>query len=384
LIQIIQITTTESTTASRKSFYDLRKVKKLKSSALQLVRHPFMFNDEKARLCRIRDKTMRAQTRLEETFRYAAIILLVLIIAGATITVFPHPHPAQNPLKQDWDGDGLCSDCESEIFGTDLGLADTDGNGTPDGREDHNGDGILNIKELEKMVSLLDALEKGDVKTVEELLEYSSYIPFIHWSGTLALNLAAQYGHTEIVRILLDEGDDVNTKDEHGDTALIYAANNGHLEVVELLLQAGANMNAAQDAALKGAAIRGHTETVRLLLEEGADVNVQFENGWTALMWAAQNGHVKTVKLLLQKGADIDARDNNGRTALMKAIEGNPFVMTLYWIWKRNRNKVIEYLLDAGASVNLKYNDGMTALMIAKTTNETHIIDLLIEAGAKE
>jgi len=53
-------------------------------------------------------------------------------------------------------------------------------------------------------------------------------------------------------------------------------------------------------------------------------------------------------------------------------------------MWERNRNQVIMHLLDAGASINMKDNDGMTALMMAKKTNQTHIVDLLIEAGAKE
>ena len=59
----------------------------------------------------------------------------------------------------------------------------------------------------------------------------------------------------------------------------------------------------------------GHINTVRRLLEEGADVNVKDDRGSTALMYASEEGHVETVKLLLEKGADVNAKDNDGGTA---------------------------------------------------------------------
>jgi ankyrin repeat protein len=55
----------------------------------------------------------------------------------------------------------------------------------------------------------------------------------------------------------------------------------------------------------------GETEIVRLLLENGADVNGsagiddEREQGpWNANLEAVQAGHVETAKLLLERGAD--------------------------------------------------------------------------------
>ncbi len=50
--------------------------------------------------------------------------------------------------------------------------------------------------------------------------------------------------------------------------------------------------------ALMRAADNGHTETAKLLLNNKADVNAKDNENRTALMWAAWRGNTKTVKLL--------------------------------------------------------------------------------------
>jgi hypothetical protein len=63
----------------------------------------------------------------------------------------------------------------------------------------------------------------------------------------LALGLASQYGHLEIVRLLLDAGEDPNRFNPVGghshSTPLHQAAGNGHLDVVKLLVERGARLD---------------------------------------------------------------------------------------------------------------------------------------------
>ena len=54
------------------------------------------------------------------------------------------------------------------------------------------------------------------------------------------------------------------------------------------------------------AAWKGHTDIVKLLIENGADVNEKNALGWTPLGSAAYFGYTDVVKLLIEKGADID------------------------------------------------------------------------------
>lgn len=57
---------------------------------------------------------------------------------------------------------------------------------------------------------------------------------------------------------------------------------------------------------LMEASANGNTEIVKMLLEKGADVDFFDKRGNTALMEASDNGHTAIVKLLLKKGADVD------------------------------------------------------------------------------
>lgn len=71
--------------------------------------------------------------------------------------------------------------------------------------------------------------------------------------------------------------------------------------------------------ALMIAAQHGHDNMLKILLEYGASTTSTDETGWTALMEACQNDHADTVQLLLEHSADALATDRNGDNALMVA-----------------------------------------------------------------
>jgi hypothetical protein len=60
----------------------------------------------------------------------------------------------------------------------------------------------------------------------------------------------------------------------------------------------------------------GHLETVAALVENGADIDRRDQASWSALMWAITNRQKEIVKYLLEHGASPEARTMNGRTAL--------------------------------------------------------------------
>lgn len=57
--------------------------------------------------------------------------------------------------------------------------------------------------------------------------------------GVTPLHLACRHGHTQVVRLLIDHGGDVNLPSRGGVCSLHLAARCGHSNVVELLLDKG-------------------------------------------------------------------------------------------------------------------------------------------------
>ena len=65
-----------------------------------------------------------------------------------------------------------------------------------------------------------------------------------------------------------------------------------------------------------GVCFKGHTNIAKLLLDNGANVNVTNFNGATALIYAATFAKKDIVNLLLENGADITIKDDRGNTAM--------------------------------------------------------------------
>ena len=86
------------------------------------------------------------------------------------------------------------------------------------------------------------------------------------------LLLAAGEGRLDAVRYLLDQGADVNARDERGRSALTEAAFNGNPSVMKELILRGADLNALSDegTALDIAINTKHPDAVELLKHYGA------------------------------------------------------------------------------------------------------------------
>lgn len=93
-----------------------------------------------------------------------------------------------------------------------------------------------------------------------------------------ALHCAAQYGHTEVVKVLLEELTDPTMRNNKFETPLDLAALYGRLEVVKMLLNAHPNLlscNTKKHTPLHLAARNGHKTVVHVLLDAGMDSNYQ-------------------------------------------------------------------------------------------------------------
>lgn len=129
---------------------------------------------------------------------------------------------------------------------------------------------------------LLDAIEQANLALVQQLvhdygrdLNHSS----IDRNGETPLTLAADRGHTDIVRWLIDNGADIERRNHFGFSPLAAAARVGKHHVVQLLLERNADTE-AKDTAFRATVLQlaieagsVAVECIRLLLEAGADVH---------------------------------------------------------------------------------------------------------------
>ena len=203
------------------------------------------------------------------------------------------------------------------------------------------------------------------------------------------LVLVSRYGHDDIVKYLLDNRVDVNTRDANGYTALIAAAEGGHLNTVKMLLEANADTNASKpngETALMGAASNGYVDVMRLLLEAQAQVNAKNNIGETALFNAVKYGQYEATNLLLSYEANPNLQNtdkvsalHSGFTPLMYAA-GQGVVGNTVSDW----DDLVELLLNKGARPNTRTERGDTALSMAKRRYDPRVISLLESAGARQ
>ncbi len=105
----------------------------------------------------------------------------------------------------------------------------------------------------------------------------------------------------EYMRLLVDHGADVNTRNKTGATPLHHAACNGGANRVLFLIEKGADVNAVNDrrrSPLHEAAVWGSPDMVEVLLKHGARLDIKDENYSTPLMDAALNQRKEVLNLL--------------------------------------------------------------------------------------
>jgi hypothetical protein len=199
------------------------------------------------------------------------------------------------------------------------------------------------LAEVEPLITQLlesEAKVSSSSQAMMASRSYSDYSQSVPRQIT-GLHLAAYFGLKEAMITLLENGHDLNSKDSYGRTPLSYAAENGHEAVVKLLLEKGAELETKDkdygQTPLSWAAENGHEAVVKLLLEKGAELETKSNNGRTPLSWAAARGHEAVVKLLLEKGAELETKDKDyGQTPLS-------------WAAARGHEAVVKLLLEKGA-----------------------------------
>ncbi|KAE9462500.1 hypothetical protein C3L33_05599, partial [Rhododendron williamsianum] len=257
---------------------------------------------------------------------------------------------------------------------------------------------------------LVSAARDGDFQEAKALLEYNPRLARYSTFGVRnsPLHYSAAQGHHEIVSLLLESGVDINLRNYRGQTALMQACQYGHWEVVQILILFKANIHRADyingGTALHLAALNGHSRCIRLLL---TDYIPSIPNAWnilskmsenessvsefdesalheiinrpadgsiTALHMAALNGHVETVQLLLDLGASVSEVTVEDGTTIDLIGAGST---ALHYAACGGNAQCCQILVTKGSSLSTENANGWTPLMVARSWNRDGLEEIL-------
>lgn len=196
---------------------------------------------------------------------------------------------------------------------------------------------------------------------------------------------ASANNRLETARKALTSGADINEITNEGYTALWVAADKGHTEIVRLLLAVPevdvtieSHLGYCRWNALHIACWKQRLGAIKLMLDSDKfDANAHCSTGGTPLQKACQNGHAKTVRALLASGkVRLTHQPLNEHDP-----SRSPFDAAVY----KGNAKIAHMLLDAGLDLTGNNADGSTPLHIAaiKPVMSSVVKRLIAEEGVE-
>jgi len=191
--------------------------------------------------------------------------------------------------------------------------------------------------------------------SVKEILKYKPDIDYYNNHYDCAILLAIYNGNYEMVKLLIDNGADVNLilddekKHRQNEISPISTSvYNGDYKITKLLIDNGADVNYMKvgseiKSPLIYSAIKGYYEIAKLLIMNGADINYQY-NDCNAFNYALYNKCYKICILLLINGADVN--DN-----CIRVVGAKQWIIGAF-------NKIVEEKKkEYDSKINILYND---------------------------
>jgi hypothetical protein len=233
------------------------------------------------------------------------------------------------------------------------------------------------VKRLASIVENVDWRPK-ECSYPMDLLDEELGLLWVGLSRTPLLG-AAEEGHVEAMRALLDAKADVNMQDNAGFHALYLGAGTDDAEkVVKFLINGwGANVNLPNKSgytALHNACGCGEAGAIKALLEAKADLNIKSSTGAAPVHVAVINNQAASLEALAKLKANLDMPAFGGNTPVHEAV-------------MQNNAEMIQKLLDLKADINIESgpdNDYATPLKMALDRRKKKAAKKLQALGALE
>ncbi len=128
---------------------------------------------------------------------------------------------------------------------------------------------------------------------------------------------------------------------------------------------------------------QGHVDVVKVLLENGADIQAQRVYEGTPLHDAARKGFVHIAELLLSHAADINSKEEDQRrTPLHRAVAANKLRMVQYLLSSGADVNAVADFTPLASSARIYPDFWLTPLQLAAREALVKMAQILLEAGA--
>lgn len=189
-----------------------------------------------------------------------------------------------------------------------------------------------------------------------------------------ALCQAAANGDVQQITGLLNQGANINGRNDDDKTPLQCAILNDREEASRVLLAAGANVYGPKrhDKHLPPlflAASVGSLNTARMLIEKGARIDEKYDSGESYFVSVVSAGNLEGIRFLLKHGCNAKTANISGEPVIVRAVQ------------KKNKN-LVELLLEFGASVTSTDSAGRSLLTVALDKKDYEMAELLLKMEA--
>jgi ankyrin repeat protein len=233
---------------------------------------------------------------------------------------------------------------------------------------------------------------------IDLLIVQGAYVHSQDKNGRIALHHAVLNSRSEAALMLFSKASVVDARDKNGWTPLYLASVSDLPRMVELLVNKGARVNPKiGPSPLVGAVLEGHTQVVRVLLDNKFLVHGPPGAATTPLHLAAEKGYPDIVRLLLEKKATPNRKDAKGKTPLYYAIYNDHFHVIqeladngvnvnqktpegtlLHLAAEKGHVGAASALIRKGAKLELKNASGKKPLDVAIKNRNRKVADLLV------
>ncbi|XP_071507965.1 ankyrin repeat domain-containing protein 45-like [Diadema antillarum] len=174
----------------------------------------------------------------------------------------------------------------------------------------------------------------------------------------------------------------INSVDEEGRSPVEIAVSEGHIEMLRLLIEKGSDMNTRNEnsgrSPLDMACILGRADALQELLEKGADADIATNRGYTALHHAAAWGRKDALKLLVKHGACLTTKTSHGERARDTALRYKHENCSYYLDWSEARRSLVQILTETKETIEdpqklqgrLSKDEKMTGLNVCTDKQE--------------